>query len=450
MRHFLPRSHGPAGALARRRSVSGSRRLAAVAVVLALTGTVACSEVTALKQENPGAVSASSLYQPANAQLLVNSVIADFDCAFTRFVVGSALFSDELSNAIGSTANYDFDARRLQTNATYGTAGCGNNQQPPIFTTLSVARATADTVLAYLKGWTDAQMPTGVNRTRLIGQSATYAGYSLVLMGEVMCSAAINLGPELTPEQVFAEAKLRFDEAITAATTAGDAATLNLARLGRARTLLNQKQPAAAAQDAALIPAGFVHNVTGEGTNNRRQNFSFISINTSSWSTVDPTFRGLTINGVPDPRVAVTNTGRAGTMSGSQVWTPDKYPTILTSMPVARYAEAQLIVAEARVAANDLAGAATAINLARGTRVAVIGTYDATGKTQAQVLADIIEERRRELFLEGHRMGDMRRLNIAFTPAAGQPYPGGGGVYGPQTCFPLPDIERINNPNLGG
>ena len=308
MRHLLPRSHGPAGSLARRPSVTGPRRLAGVAIILALTGTVACSEVTALKQENPGAVSASSLYQPTNAQLLVNSVIADFDCAFTRFVVGSALFSDELSNAIGGTANYDYDARRMQTNATYGTAGCGANQQPPIFTTLSIARATADTVLAYLKGWTDDQMPTGVNRTRLIAQSATYAGYSLVLMGEVMCSGSINLGPELTPEQLFAEAKLRFDEAIAAATTANDAATLNLALLGRARTLLNLKQPAAAATDAARIPAGFVHNVTAEGTNNRRQNFSFFQINQSSFSTVDPSFRGLTVNGVPDPRVAVTNT----------------------------------------------------------------------------------------------------------------------------------------------
>ena len=40
------------------------------------------------------------------------------------------------ANAIGGTANYDYDARRLLTNASYGTATCGNNQQPPIYTTL--------------------------------------------------------------------------------------------------------------------------------------------------------------------------------------------------------------------------------------------------------------------------------------------------------------------------
>jgi hypothetical protein len=34
------------------------------------------------------------------------------------------------------------------------------------------------------------------------------------------------------------------------------------------------------------------------------------------------------------------------------------------------------------------------------------------------------------------------------TPAAGSAYPGGGGTYGSLNCFPLPDVERINNPNV--
>ena len=31
---------------------------------------------------------------------------------------------------------------------------------------------------------------------------------------------------------------------------------------------------------------------------------------------------------------------------------------------------------------------------------------------------------------------------------SGQYFPGGGGVYGTQSCFALPDVERINNPNI--
>ena len=69
------------------------------------------------------------------------------------------------------------------------------------------------------------------------------------------------------------------------------------------------------------------------------------------------------------------------------------------------------------------------------------------GATSASVKAQIIEERRRELFVEGHRLGDIRRYGIPFTPAAGAPYQY-GGVYGTQSCFPLPDVERINNPSI--
>ena len=418
--------------------------------VPALLWVVACTDLTTLAQSNPGQLAASDVYTPANAQLLVNGAAEDFYCAFNRYVVGSGLFADELSVAISSAANFDYDRRTLTSGASYGTGTCGGNQQPPIYTTLSTARATADTALAKLKGWTDAQMPPNVSRTRLIGQAATYAGYSLVLLGEGMCSAAVNLGPELTPAQLFAEAKLRFDAAIEATGQATDTATvavLNLATLGRARALLDQGNSAAAATDAAKIPANFVANTQGDAINARRQNYAFFSINQSSFSTVDPSFRGLTINGAPDPRVAVTDANRNGTTSGTRIFTPDKYSAFGTLMPIARYAEAQLIIAEARVATNDLAGAATAINNARNTR-AGMPQYSEAGQTAAQVLSQIAEERRRELFLEGHRLGDIRRLNLTMLPAAGATFPGGGGTFGTQTCFPLPDIERINNPTI--
>jgi hypothetical protein len=264
-----------------------------------------------------------------------------------------------------------------------------------------------------------------------------------------MCSAAINVGPELTPAQLFDEAKQRFDSAVVAATAASDATTLNFALLGRARTLLNLNKPAEAAADAAKIPAGFAVATSTDAINSRRQNFVFFQINNSNFSTVDPSFRNLTINGAPDPRVAVTNTGRAGTVQGSQIWTVDKYGSLTAPTPIARWAEAQFIIAEARVEANDLTGAQTAINAVRATRP-TLPAYSASGQTAAQVRAQIIEERRRELYLEGHRLGDVRRYGLALTPAAGTPYPGGGGVYGTQSCFPLPDVERINNPTIAG
>lgn len=431
------------------RAGTGTRsRLSLLVLASGLLAGGACTELTALKQDNPGQLSAATIYTPGNAQLLVNGAIADFECAFARYVVGTGLFTDELANAIAATANYDYDRRTLASNAPYGTATCGNNQQPPIYTTLSTARAAADTIAAKLRGWTDAEMPRGVNRMQLIGQSAAYAGYSLILLGEAMCSGAINLSPELTPAQLFAEAKARFDSAVVAATAAGDARTRDLALLGRARSLLNLGNAAAAGADAALIPAGFLVATSTDAVAVRLQNTVFVSIINGNWNTVDPSFRGLTVDGVPDPRVRVTNTGRTGTAAGTQIWTADKYPAITTPMPIARYAEAQLIVAEAALTAGDLAGAAAAINRVRAAWPG-LPAYSVAGKTAADVRADLIEERRRELFLEGHRLGDIRRYGVPIMPAEGTPFPGGGGTYGSQSCFPLPDVERVNNPNIG-
>jgi len=412
-------------------------------LLVALPLAAACTEITTLKQENPGQLDASGLYVPRNAQLLVNGVIADFECAFSRYVFGTAVFTDELTNSFSGSNNFDYDRRTLPTIAPYGTGVCAAAQTAPIYTTLSIARANGDTVAARLESWSDTEVP---NRTKLIAQSYLYAGYALTLLGEAMCSAAINVGPELTPAQLFAEAKTRFDKAVAAATTANDAAVLNLALLGRARTLLDLGDKAGAGADAAKIPAGFVANISTDAANVRRQNYVFLGVNQSQWASVDPSFRGLTVNGAPDPRVAVTNTGRVSTVPGVIIWTPDKYTGLGSTIPLARYAEAQFIVAESKLAANDIAGAVAAINIVRAARS--IAPYDATGQTQAQVLAQIVEERRRELFLEGHRLGDLRRYGLPILPAAGTPFVS-GGVYGTQTCFPLPDVERINNPNIG-
>ena len=416
---------------------------------LTLAIAAACTEITTLKQENPGQLDASSVYQPKNAQLLVNGAIADFECAFSRYVLGSAILGDELTNAISQTANFDYDRRTITTTQPYGTSSCASGiQQPGVYTPLSTARASADTILARLQVWTDADVP---NRTKLIGQSAAYAGYSLTLLGEAMCTAAINLGPEIQPAAVFAEAKARFDAAVAAATTAADNTTLNFARLGRARALLNLggTNVAAAEADALLIPVGFVVNMSTDAVNARRQNVVFVHNSQSSNSSVDPSFRGLTIGGNPDPRVLVTNTGRRGTSgstSADTIYTPNKFPNVASPIAIAKYAEARLIIAEARVAANDLTGAEAAINAARS-QTAGLPAYSATGQTAAQVQAQIVEERRREFFLEGHRFGDFRRLNLPLVPAPGTAYRN-GGVYGSQTCFPLPDVERINNPTI--
>src|SRR5450432_3145811 len=130
-------------------SVRSSRARGAILSIADATATItglACTDLTSLQQSNPGSLTAASTYVPANALLLVNGAIGDFECAFSRYVVGSVLLTDELSDAISNTANFDFDRRTIVSSGSYGTQTCtGANQQPAIYTTLSTARASNDT-----------------------------------------------------------------------------------------------------------------------------------------------------------------------------------------------------------------------------------------------------------------------------------------------------------------
>jgi hypothetical protein len=121
-----------------------------------------------------------------------------------------------------------------------------------------------------------------------------------------------------------------------------------------------------------------------------------------------------------------------------------KYTEITSPIAIARWAEARLIVAEAAVATGDTDVAVAIINELHE-RAGIAGY---AGGSAEEVRAHVMEERRRELFLEGHRLGDIIRNDIELSPPAGSPYPK-GGLYGDQLCMPLPDIERNNNPNIG-
>ncbi|MBA3344486.1 MAG: RagB/SusD family nutrient uptake outer membrane protein [Gemmatimonadales bacterium] len=416
-------------------------RSAVLGTVLCLT-LAACDDLTSLDQEAPSRIPADSLERPENAPLLVQSAIGDFECALASYVVAAGLVGDELANSNLAQVLFDYDRRAiLPTNDIYSTLTCDSGT-PTVYTVLSTARFSADNALRLLDVATEEQVP---DRTALIATAAAYAGYSLVLLGEGMCSAALDVGPELTPAQLLTEAENRFTRAIDAATTAGDEQTLNLALLGRARARLGLGNRPGAAEDAALIPQGFLVEATYSGTRTRRENrvFTFVSLFLSG--TVDVPFRDLTFEGVPDPRVTVIDAGTLGADRVTPAFLPAKYSGFDSPIPVARWEEAQLILAEAAVAAGDVAGAVGIIN----TLHANAGLPPYAGGTPEEVMSQVIEERRRELFLEGQRLGDIIRYGLPLYPAPGTPFYV-GGEFGTQVCFPLPAVERDNNPNIPG
>ena len=402
--------------------------------IATLCTALACSNLLDVKA--PDAINTSSLEVPASAQLLVFSSIGDFDCAYTSYIVASGLMSDELMETTLTASRWSYDRRDIDPNeAAYSTNDCTTLGT---YTPISTARFTADHVLGFLLGWTDAQVP---NRQFLIAQAASYAGYSRILLGEGFCSAAIAGGPALTSAQIFALAVGKFDTAVTAATAAPDDSTLYLALVGRARAELDNGDNADAIADASRVPEGFVYYATYSNGSEQRTNRVYSENNANQ--SVSVSFEYDSLN---DPRVSVTDQHDLASDRHTELWTQNKYPNGSASIPIASYIEAQLIVAEAT-------GGPAAITILNNLRATVSLPALAPSSDPAVIKADIASERARWLFLQGTHLYDVRRLQLPLVPVAGGSYSRvyhKGGNYGSETCMPLPAVETNNNPNARG
>lgn len=398
--------------------------------------------------EAPSQLVTDEYLKPGNAATILSGVIGDFECALSRYIVAEGMLGDELIKSGNAEAWAAYDRRDNSAAGglpgTYADGTCEASQQsaPAVYRSLSTARWHADTLRILLNTWSDADV---INRTPLLAETSVYAGYSTLLLGEAMCTTALDAGPELNPAAVFTRAEARFTEALTAAQAVNSTRLINMALVGRARARLNLQRYADAGTDASAVPAAFVANASNATSPARRQNWMFFSNQQSANVSVEGQYRDFRTEGVPDPRVKVFDTGKNATpASPIRLWYQLKYTTLDAPIPMATGDEAQLILAEAKARAGDLNGAKDIINALH----TAVSLPPFAGGDQATTLQQIIWERRAELFLEGHRLGDLRRYNVPLDPAAGAPYPW-GGTYGPQNCFPLPDAERLNNPNIG-
>lgn len=404
-----------------------------------------------LEVEPASRVPAAQLETPENALLLSNGAIGDFECAFNSYTGQGGLIGEEFMYAGPTASRAPYDRRNTtKDDLDYAINSCTGTG---VYTPLQTARQSNENLLALLKTWTDAEVSAGAgspNRTDLMGIAAAYAGYSLVFLGEGFCTMAISTvnidksltyGGEIQPDSVFKLAIARFSEAIAAATAANNTAIRNMAYVGRARARLNIADYAGTKADAQQVPSGYVKVATASVTSANRLNrvFSENSATNRAFSVGEP-YRSM-----GDARVPVTKSSELPSSTGVPHYYQTKYPTASTPIPIATYEEAQLIIAEADIRAGNLASALLIINAsrARGGQPAYSGLV-----TQAALLAELIDQRRRELFAESHHLGDVIRYKIALQPAEGTPYHF-GGRYGNQICLPLPAAERLNNPLIG-
>jgi len=417
----------------------------------ALMVTSACNDF--LKVKNPGAIEEPDINNPAYVPLLVNGVIGEFQPAFTSTVMYSGVFTDELANFHGFPENIDIDVRNVAiANGTY---------RDGVYTPLQSARFMADSVTGLLNSLLGAAANSDVRVARVLA----YAGYSYTLLGEQMCSAPIGLSKAYTSEELLGFALDRFKSAITIATAAKGAAgglaadsILNLASVGAARVSLDLGNAAQAATYASAVPAAFNFYVYHSAQNLRENNPLFNAASggaSAEWVGLTNT-PFLAITG--DPRIPHPSTKEKMQQDSAIVPnSPLAYSTYngtatgadfdrASSVRFASGLEAQYILAEAQ---GNTAANVNFLN----TRIAIGGGTTLVAPTDAQYTAALRDQRARDLYLAGYRLGDLRRYKKLYQADLWQrgtyvsPVPA-PAQFGTQECWPIPLAEYNGNPNL--
>jgi starch-binding outer membrane protein, SusD/RagB family len=397
-----------------------------------------------LDVDNPGSVPAETLSDPTLTPALAAGAIQTLQCGVMQYAATTGMLSGEYLSANTFVDNHPWEWRGIaEIKAAPGSCAYGRNTTAMgFYTPLQQARFQLEDTFNRLDGFTDSDIS---NRASLMAQMRAYGGYADLLLGEGMCEMTMDNGPKMTREQVFAIAEGRFTDAITRATAVNDQSILNMARVGRARARLDLKKLPDAAADAILVPAGFVRNAEfSEGGVSNRENRFYNLTARNLYLSVSAPYRNLTVNGVPgsvpDPRVKVKDLGKKASDGVTPMWQQQKFFAELggAPIPIASWNEAQLIYAEA---VGGQAGL-DAINRVRTAN----GVPTLAGPPPAgQAFTDLVlEERRRQLFSEGQRYGDMLRYNLPFTKGTTLR----GNTYSDLTCVPLPDVETRNNPNF--
>ena len=423
--------------------------------ILALLALVACSPEKILDVQDPDIIDPANANSPSGAIALHAGSIGEFSFAIVgdnggtegQILVGG-LMTDEYMHSGTFPTRLEYEQRKtLEDNATLN----------GVFRNLQRARWLAEETVAKLRDYA----PAPASR---VAEMFALAGFTYIFAAETYCSGvpfsdqdgSPPLGIPLTTTEILDTALARFDSSL-AVTADSSFIIRNLARVGRARALLNKGDFAGAAAAVTGVPDTFVYNTTHTTTTGRQQNgvhvFNWLS---ERWSVADTQgINGLNFRTAGDPRVVAVRDAVApgvGFDASTPQWNLMKYPTRTTSVPIASGLEARLIQAEALLATNP-GGWLTAMNNIRATRITPALPALADPGTQVGREDLHFRERAFWLFATGHRLGDLRRMIRQYNRTEDGVFPTGlhfkGGLYGDDVNLPVPFIER-NNPNFTG
>lgn len=392
----------------------------------------------ALDAVNPGPIRAEALNTPSALSSLVNGTGRDLAesinwVAYTGGAVAREIFPAGSTGAFGITV--------LHQNGKLV-----DNDGDNYWNFAQRARWTSEDAVTRIKsvlGTTSASSAT-------LAQALVWAGFSNRHLGENFCEGVINGGAPGPHTVYFERAEANFTEAITVATAANNANLVSAATAGRASVRLLRNNTAGAATDAAAVSSAFAYRMPYYQNELDQYNRIFwASANQpyrahTVWNTYIETYRRAT----RDPRVPFDSSltilvgdAAVGALGRVRWYFQTKYPTLASPINLATGWEMRLIEAEVKLIAGDVAGALTLIN---GRRTALsLAPVTATNVTEAW--AALKRERGIELWLEGRRLGDLRRWATLSRPGALDPKE---EIPGRDLCFATPLSEKQTNLNF--
>jgi hypothetical protein len=274
----------------------------------------------------------------------------------------------------------------------------------------------------------------------LAAQALVYAGFANRLLGENMCSAVFDGGPEEPRARYFERAEAAFTEAIAIAGEAPNANLANAARAGRASVRAWLGDWSGAVADAQQVPGNFAYRALYSNTEQDQFNRIFAAnVTTTRAHSVYGTFFESYYVTSGDRRVSwTTDPGFPKGTADVPWYFQTKFASRGAPINLASGREMKLIVAEAQLRSNDWNAALSTINALRAE--AGVGAWGASSPSAAWTVLG--RERAIELWLEGRRLGDLFRWSNDGVPGTFD------DMSGRDVCFPIGVSEIDANPNI--
>lgn len=418
---------------------TGAARTTTAATLLLLAGLLSGCDSLLEVEPNPQTVPADELNNPTSLQARLIGAQADFYFAADMAIVYGGLFTDELIDATGFEA---VDQRRV----TADNGAIGSTDEAPegidgLWTPMQRAAAVTDVLQEDILAGTYPEQIPNPESSQELADISLLAGYTKLMLADLFCTTAFGgTGPEYTSDETY---QLAIDE-LTMAVEATNASSdvRNAALVGRARAKLQLGDEEGALADALQVPADFEYIADVYSSNSQKEeNDLWNMLFDSQRFSVGPDYRNATVPGTdtPDPRLVTRlDPGNGvGTDGFTPLWQPLKYQSATSPIRLASGDEARYIVAEIR-------GGQAAVEIINEIRARHDISDTFASSDEDEILAMVRRDKSHGLFLEGQRMPDLERYLEEYGVDL---FPTGPG-YGTQTCMPLPNAERDNNPDL--